>query len=201
MTKAGMIFSSAAIAVLIGAIAVTVANGTFTALLSSIVTRPSVVRTQTPVISAAPLQQPEVKQSGAIEPVPAPAPPARVSNDSTSGAKTLDRTGSVPSAQAGGRVTPEDVLVPDAEQKRTALTAEEKAAVARGLKELEITPADATPSAPAEQVATAELNRKVLADSAAEVKQQQSQYDEQKSLWEKQQQDYLAQVKSGGGNP
>jgi hypothetical protein len=230
MTKAGIIFSSVAIATLIGAVAVTVANGTLPALFSFIVTRPSIDRTQTPIGSAAPFGQPEVAQSGAIETVPAPRPAqlpapipsAPVSNDSSSGAKTapvLDKTGSVPPAQAGGRVTAAEVFVPAAEKGlmpwRTALTAAEKAAVARGLKELENTAANSTPAAPAERAATAGLNRKFLADGAAgearakqlqaqyaeQVKQQQSQYDEQKRLWEKQQEEYPAQLKSAGSNP
>lgn len=172
MTKAGMIFTSLAIVALVGAVAVAVENGGFTTLLSSIATRPSVDRSQTRISSAAPLQQPEVKKPGAIEPVPAPISPAPVSNDSTSGAKTApaDKTGSVPSAQVGSHVTVAEVLVPDAENgaRRTALTAEEKEAVARGLKELGITTANATPSSQSEQAATAELNRKALADSFVE---------------------------------
>lgn len=181
MTKTGMIFSSLAIVALVGVVAVAVENGSFTTLLSSIDTRPSVDRSQTRTSSAAPLEQPEVKQPGAIEPVPAPptaqlpapTPPAPVSNDSRSGAKTapvLDKTGSVPSAQASSRVTAAEGLVPDAENgaRRTALTMEEKEAVARGLKELGITAANATLSSKSEQAATAELNRKALADSIAD---------------------------------
>jgi hypothetical protein len=181
MTKAGMIFSSLAIVALVGAVAIAVENGGFSALLSSIATRPSVDSSQTRVSSAAPLQQSEVKQPGAIEPIPAPptaqlpapTPPAPISNDPASGAKTapvLDNTGSGPSAQAGSRLTAADVLVPDTENgaRRTALTAEEKQAVTRGLKELGITTANATPSSQSEQATTAELNRKALADSVAE---------------------------------
>jgi len=152
MTKAGMIFSGAAIVVLIGAIAVTVANSTFRLGRVTMDERRAVDRTQTPINSAASFQQPEVKQSGVLESVPAPAPPARVSNDPTSRARTapvLDKTGSVASAQAGGRVTGAEVLIPDAERRRTALTAAEKAAVDRGLKELEITATNNPPLRPA----------------------------------------------------
>jgi hypothetical protein len=180
MTKAGMIFGSLAIVGLVGAAAVMVENGGFTSLLSSIDERPSVDRSQAPISPAAPLAQSEVEQPGALEPVPAPgtaplpppAPAAPVSNDSTSVAKTapvLDNTGNVPSAQASSRVTAVDVLVPDAENgtRRTALTAEEKEAVARGLKELGLTAANATPASQSEEAATAELNRKALADTFA----------------------------------
>jgi hypothetical protein len=168
MTKAGMIFSGLAIVALVGAIAVAMANGGLTTLLSSTATGPGVDRPETRVGSAAP-RQPEVKQPGVIDPVPAPTPSAPVSNDSTAGA-ALDATGSVPLGQAGSRVTAADILVPDAENgaRRTALTAEEKEAVARGLKELGITAANATPSPESEQAATAELNRKALADTVAE---------------------------------
>jgi len=191
MTKTGMIFGSLAIVALVGAVAVAVENGGFSTLLSSITTRPSADRSETRTSSAAPSQPPEVKP-GAIEPAPAPSaqlpaptPPARVSNDSRSSAKTapsLDNTGGIPSAQAGSRVTAADVLVPDAENgaRRTALTAEEKEAVARGLKELGITTANATPSSQSEQAATAELNRKALADTlAAEARSKQLQAQNQ----------------------
>jgi len=200
--KAGIIFI--AIVAVVGAIAYTVAGGDFTTLVSSI-TGPSADRAQKTVSSAAPARQPEVKQPGAIEPppaprtaeLPAPTPPAPVANDSTSGAKTA----------------PADILVPDAATgTRTALTAAEKEAVARGLKELGLAAANATASSPSEQAATAELNRKGLADRAAEearAKQVQAQsqqqatqqYEEQKRVWEKQQADYLAQLKGAKSNP
>ena len=62
------------------------------------------------------------------------------------------------------------------------------------------------PSSPAEKAATAELNRNMLAANAAEgarskglelqylerIRQQASQYEEQKKRWEQQQQQYLA---------
>jgi len=155
-----MIFSSFAIVVLSGAIVVTLAHSTFRLRRITMDERRAVDRTETPMISATPFQQPEVPQSDAIDPVPAPAPRAPVSTDARSGAKTatvLDKTGSVPSAQAGGRVTDAEVLVPDAEQRRTALTAAEKAAVVRGLKELEIA-----------AVATSELDPKYLTNSVDE---------------------------------
>jgi hypothetical protein len=177
MTKTGMIFSSLAIVALIGAVAVAVESGGLATLFSSTATGPSVDRSQTPFGPAAPSQQSELTQPGAIEPVPpppaaqlpAPTAPAPVPDASTSGA-VLDTTGSVPSAQAGSRVTAADVLVPDAGNaaRRTALTAEEKEAVARGLKELGITTADAPPSSQSEQAATAELNRRALTGSVAE---------------------------------
>ena len=181
MTKTGMIFGGLAIVALVGAVAVAVENGGFTPLFSPTTTRPSVDSSQTPVSSAAP-SRPEVKEPSAIEAVPAPAPataqlppptpPALVPEDSKSSAKAapgLDGTGSVPSAQAGSRVTAADILVPDAENgtRRTALTAEEKEAVARGLKELGLTAANATPASQSEEAATAELNRKALADTFA----------------------------------
>ena len=161
MTKTGMI-SSLAIVALIGAVAVMAAEtGGFTTLLSSITPRPSVDRSQTPISSAAPSRQSDVKQPAAIDPVPAPttaqlpapASPAPVSNDS----KTAP-------------VTAAEVLVPDAENgtTRTALTADEKEAVARGLKELGLAAANATPSSQSEETATAELNRNALAGSVAE---------------------------------
>jgi hypothetical protein len=81
-------------------------------------------------------------------------------------------------AQPGTRVTAEDILVPDAANgaRRTALSAEEKEAVARGLKELGLTAGAATPSAQSQEAATAELNRKALADAAeARAKQLQAQ--------------------------
>jgi hypothetical protein len=58
----------------------------------------------------------------------------------------LDKTGRVPSAQQAD-VTRAHVVVPagKAATSRTALTAAEKAAVARGLKELEIAAANKTP--------------------------------------------------------
>lgn len=189
MTKTGMIVSGLALVALVGAVAVAVETGGFTTLLSSVTTGPD--GDQTDISSAAPLREPEVEQPGTIEPVPAPAPapatapatataqlpaptpPASVSNDSTSGAETapvLDETGSTPSAQAGGRVTAAEILVPDAESgaTRTPLTADERDAVARGLRELGLTAANATPTSQSEQAATAELNRKALADSIAQ---------------------------------
>jgi hypothetical protein len=172
MTKTGMIFSGLALVALVGAVALAVENGGFGTLLSS-ATSPS-DRSQTRTSSAAPAPQPENKQPGAIEPVPpppaaqlpAPPPPAPASNASASNAKT----GGAPSTQAGSRATAADVLVPDAETgaKRTALSAEEKEAIARGMKELGLTTAKATPSAQSEQAVTADLNRKALAAGAAE---------------------------------
>ena len=180
--KTGMIFGLAIVA-LVGAVAVLESSG-FTTLLSSSDTGPSVDRSEPRVSSAAPVQQPEAKQPGAIEPVPAPPaaqlpappPPAPVSNDATTSAQTA------PSAPAGGRVTAADVLVPDAESgARTALTAQEKDAIARGLKELGLTATSATPSAQSEEAATAELNRKALADgAAAEARAKQLQAQTQK---------------------
>jgi hypothetical protein len=138
MTKAGMIVGSVAI-VLVGAIAVTLANSTFRLGRVPMDERSTVERTQTPLVSTAPFQKPEFTQSDGIDPLTASAPPAP--NDSTSAAKTatLDQTVSVPSAQAGSPVGGAEVLVPDAEQRRTALSSAEKAAIARGLKELELT--------------------------------------------------------------
>jgi hypothetical protein len=164
--KAGTIFSGLALVALVGAVVVMVDNGGFTTLLSSSTTRPSVDPSQTRTSSATPSPQAEVKQPGAIDPVPAPpaaqlpapTPPAPVSND----------LGSVPPAEASGRVTAAEVLVPDAENRRTALTAEEKEAVARGLKALGLTAANPAPSSQSEQAATAELNRNALARSVAE---------------------------------
>jgi hypothetical protein len=173
MAKAGIIFGSLAIVALVGAVAVTAGYDGFTTLFSSSST-PSVDPSQTRTSSAAPSRQPEAVQPGAIEPLPsppaaqlpAPTPPAPPASASTS----ADKTGSVPSAQGDSRVTAADILVPDAERgaNRTALTAEEKDAVARGLKELGITAATATASSQSEQAATAELNRKALAGSVAE---------------------------------
>jgi hypothetical protein len=166
MTKAGMIFSSAAIAVVIGAVAVTMANGSFTALLSSIGASPSVDRAQTPTISAAPVQQPEVNQSGAIEPLPAPppaqlpAPAAPAPVDTASVAKTapaLDQTGSIPAEQANRPLTAAEILLLEAKRGstlRTPLTVAEKAGVERGLKQLDIraaTPQNRFALTPAEQ--------------------------------------------------
>jgi len=73
----------------------------------------------------------------------------------------------------------------------------------------------ATPSSPAEQAATVELNRKIAEGNAAEearakaqqaqydeqLKQQKAQYEEQLRAWEKQQQEYLAQQKKATGAP
>jgi hypothetical protein len=169
MAKAWIIFGSLAIVALVGAVAVTAGYDGFTTLLSSSST-PSVDGSQTRTSKAAPSGQPEAGQPGAIEPLPsppaaqlpAPAPPASAST-------SADTTGSVPSAQGGGRVTAADILVPDADgANRTALTAEEKDAVARGLKELGITAATETSPSQPEQAATAELNRKALAGSVAE---------------------------------
>jgi hypothetical protein len=185
--KTGMIFGLALVA-LVGAVAVAVENGGFSTLLSSIAPGSSADRSQTRISSATPSPQPEVTQPGAIEPVPAPpaaqlpapTPPAQVANGSTSSAKTapvLDKAGTVPSAQAGGRVTAADILVPDENGTgRTALTAQEKDAIARGLKELGLTATSATPSPQSQQAVTAELNRKALADAeAARSKQLQAQ--------------------------
>jgi hypothetical protein len=88
----------------------------------------------------------------------------------------LETTGSVPAAQAGG-VTAADILVPnETGAGRTALTAQEKEAVARGLKELGITTASAPAGPQSPQAVTAELNRKALADAeAARSKQFQAQ--------------------------
>ena len=66
------------------------------------------------------------------------------------------------------------------------------------------------PSSPEERAATAALNRKSLADTAAaewrekqlqaqyeeQLKQQKSQFDEQKRIWEKQQEGDLAELKN-----
>lgn len=71
-----------------------------------------------------------------------------------------------------------------------------------------------TPSSPAERAATAELNRNITAANAAaearakaqeeqyqeQLRQQAAQYAEQQRLWEQQQQQYLAQLKSGEVN-
>ena len=72
-----------------------------------------------------------------------------------------------------------------------------------------------TPSSPAEQAATAELNRSILAANAAaearskaleaqyqeQMRQQASQYEEQKKQWEQQlQQQYAAQQQSNEAN-
>jgi len=71
-----------------------------------------------------------------------------------------------------------------------------------------------TPSSPAEQAATAELNRNILAANAAaearskvleaqyqeQIRQQASQHEEQKRQWEQQQQQYLAQLKGNEAN-
>jgi hypothetical protein len=183
MTKTGMIFGGIAIVALIGAVAVAVDNGGFSTLLSPIAARPGVDSPQTRVSSSAP--SPEVKQPGAIEAVPAPATaqlppptlpapvaPAPVSPDAGATAKAasgLNGTDNVPSARAGS-VTAAEVLVPDAENgtRRTALTAEEKEAVARGLNELGLTATNATAASQSEQAATAELNRKALAGTLAE---------------------------------
>lgn len=186
MTKSGMILSSLAIVALIGAVAVAVEYGGFTTLFSSVATDPGVDGSQTRVGSAAPSQPSDVEPPGAIEPapappaaaqlpapptaqLPAPTPPAPVPNDSAASA-VLDQTGSAPSAQAGSRVTAADILVPDAETgaRRTALTAEEKEAIARGLKELGLTTANAPASSQSEQAATADLNRRALAGGFAE---------------------------------
>lgn len=170
--KVGIILGSLAIVALLGAVAVTAGYGDF---LSSIVTGPKADR----ITSAAPSRQPGAQQPGAVQPVPPPptaqlpppAPPAPVANDSASSAKTAsaaDKAGGAPSAQAGTRVAAEDILVPaENGARRTALTAEEKAAVARGLKELGLTTANATSSPQSEQATTAELNRKALAGSVA----------------------------------
>lgn len=188
--KAGIILGSLALVALLGAVAVTTGYGGF---FSSVVTSPKADRPETRTSSAAPSRQPDVQQPGAIQPVPPPpaaqlpppAPPAPLANDSASSAKTAsasDKTGRVPSAQAGGRrVAAEDILVPDENgAKRTALSAEEKAAIARGLKELGITESGRTTvnarSAPqSEQAATAELNRKALAGTLAEEARAQQQ--------------------------
>jgi hypothetical protein len=173
MTKTGMFFGGLAIVALVGAVAVAVENGGLTTLFSSTATSPGVDRAETPITSEAPARQPGVEQPGAIEPVPAPstaqlpppptaqlpAPtsPAPVSSDPTSVASTAP-------ARAA------DVLVPDAGNaaRRTALTAEEKDAIARGLKELGLSTASATASPQSERAITAELNRKALADRVAE---------------------------------
>jgi hypothetical protein len=182
MTKTGMIFSGLAIVAVIGAVAIAVEYGGFTTLRSSIATDPSVDPSQTRVSSAAPSQQSEVEQPGAIEPVPAvpvpapataqlpdPTPPASVPDDSTSSV-VLDQTGSAPLAQASSRATAADILVPDAETgaTRTALTAQEKDAVARGLRELGLTAAGTPGFSQAEEATTAELNRKSLTGGFAE---------------------------------
>ena len=71
-----------------------------------------------------------------------------------------------------------------------------------------------TPSSPAERAATAELNRSITATNAAaearakeqeaqyqeQLRQQAAQYAEQQRIWEQQQQQYLAQLKSGEAN-
>jgi hypothetical protein len=131
----------------------------YTALLPSMFTRSGVDPTLTGTLPA-PIHPTQIEPFADLEPVPvpeqltAPAPPAPVSNDSTSVAKTapvLDQPGNVPSAQqAGGRVRGAEVIVSGAAKgaaaNRTALTAAEQAAVARGLKELEKTAAiDAQP--------------------------------------------------------
>ena len=70
----------------------------------------------------------------------------------------------------------------------------------------------ATPSTPAEKAATADLNRKLLADTTTkaaqekaqyeqQVQQQKSQYEQQKQLWERQQEQYELQLKSAKGTP
>jgi len=162
MIKVGIIFGTLAIVALVGAVAVTAGYRGF----SPIATRFTIDRSETRATSAAASRQAEVKQPGAIEPVPSPAAPrASVSNELTSTAKTppvLDKTGSATSAA--------EVLVPDPENgaRRTALTADEKEAVARGLKELGIGTANATQSSQSEWTATAELNRNAPADSVAE---------------------------------
>jgi hypothetical protein len=126
----------------------------FTALLPSMFTRSGVDPTLTGTLPA-PIHPTQIEPFADLEPVPvpeqlpAPAPPAPVSNDSTSVAKTapaLDKPGNVPSAQqAGGRVRGAEGIVSGAAKgetaNRTALTAAEQEAVARGLKELEKTAA------------------------------------------------------------
>jgi len=68
------------------------------------------------------------------------------------------------------------------------------------------------PSSPEEQAATAELNRKLLAENAAkdaqakaqyeeQIKQQKIQYEEQMRAWEKKQADYQAQLNAAKGTP
>jgi hypothetical protein len=164
MIKLGIVFGTLAIIALLGAVAVTSGYRGFS--FSPTGTRFIVDRSETRATSAAASRQAEVKQPGAIEPVPArPAPRAPVSNESTSYAKTspvLDKTGSATSAR--------EVLVPDPENsaRRTALTADEKEAVARGLKELGIGTANAMPSSQSEWTATPEFNRDAPADSVTE---------------------------------
>ena len=157
MIKVGIIFGTLAIVALVGAVAVTAGYSGF--LLSPIATRFMVDRSETRASSLAASRQSEFKQPRGITPVPSiPASRAPVSNESMFTAKTppfLDTTGSATSAA--------EVLVPDPENgaRRTALTADEKEAVARGLKELGIGTANATPS-------TAEFDRIAPADSVAE---------------------------------
>ena len=125
----------------------------FTALLPSMFTRSGVDPTLTGTLPT-PIHPTPIEPFADREPVPVPeqlpasAPPAPVSNDSTSVAKTapvLDKLGNVPSAQqAGGPVRGAEVIVSGAARaaaSRTALTAAEQEAVARGLKELEKTAA------------------------------------------------------------
>jgi hypothetical protein len=123
----------------------------FTALLPSMFTRSGVDPTLTGTLPT-PIHPTQIEPLADLEPVPvpeqlpAPAPPAPVSNDSTSVAKTEPVLGHVPSAQqAGGRVRGAEGIVSGAAKgetaNRTALTAAEQEAVARGLKELEKTAA------------------------------------------------------------
>jgi len=165
-----------------------------TALLPSILTRDGVDSTATAVAPPASVEPFQTEQFGAIQPVPGPDPaqqpapvqPAPVSNDSTSVAKTAPvlKTGSVPSEkQAGGRVTGAEVLVPNAGKGaatgRTDLTAAEKAAVARGLKELKNTAAINAPRRSAttrsalteEEKAAVERGLRELEKAAGQAKQ------------------------------
>ncbi len=124
-----------------------------TALLPSILTRDPIEATT--IAIAPPAVQPRPpEQVGAIQPVPdarpvqqpAPELPAPASNDAKSLATTAPalRTTSVPAAkQAGGRTA---VAAPRRPATtRSALTAEEKAAVERGLRELEKAAGQAKP--------------------------------------------------------
>lgn len=134
MIKLAIMFGTVAILALLGAIAVTAGYRGF--LLSPIVTPFTVDRSETPAASAPASRLAAVKQPGAIEPIPSsPAARAPVSNESTSTGDTSPVFG-----ETGSATSAAEALVPDRENggRRTALTADEKEAVARGLKELGI---------------------------------------------------------------
>jgi hypothetical protein len=132
----------------------------FTVLLPSIFTRDPVESTVTLTTSPAAAVPAQTAQSGATQPVPdsrpIPSPPAAAtapaSNDATSVAKTAPalRGTNAAEVQADGRATGR-ALVPNGGTAagRLALTAEEQAAVTRGLQALEKRPAVSAPRRPA----------------------------------------------------